>query len=205
MIDSNNTFGKLRNEFFIIFTSRAKLSFRYLFKKNKWRKFLFDKKFPSKKRINEHKPQRSRQSAFFSRNSVTMLQSAKTMDTMMHRLAGGTLSHNWKQERGAGDRFLLVTARPESDQSQVRLAMPPADSLHPRQAGKIRRPWTGQRVIFNDGDSGPIQRSNLHLPPLRGGETGNVRKWIFEHWLFPINLVHWHSIESYIRYLIFLI
>lgn len=114
------------------------------------------RQFSPKKRINEHKSQRSRQNAFFSRNSVTMLQSAKTIGTMMYQLAGGTLSHNWKHEQGAGDRFLLVTARPESDQSQVRLSMPPADSLHPRQAGKIRRPWTGQRVIFNDGDSGPI-------------------------------------------------
>ena len=37
-----------------------------------------------------------------------MLQSAKTIGTMMYQLAGGTLSHNWKHEQGAGDRFLLV-------------------------------------------------------------------------------------------------
>lgn len=48
------------------------------------------RQFSPKKRINEHKSQRSRQNAFFSRNSVTMLQSAKTIGTMMYQLAGGT-------------------------------------------------------------------------------------------------------------------
>lgn len=72
----------------IIFTPRAKLSHRFAVRsKKKMDEISFRRKIlPREVKKLTKTPQRSRRNAFFfSRNSVTMLQSAKTMGTMMHR------------------------------------------------------------------------------------------------------------------------